>query len=82
MLNPWTSKQAHACTVSPMTTCCTLYDTISEHSKPTIRLSRCSIGPSMRAEPLEVGLVNDDEGAAIIHAMKAREKFLRGWWTK
>ncbi|MDK1010797.1 MAG: hypothetical protein QGM46_03045 [Actinomycetota bacterium] len=22
----------------------------------------------------------DDQGAAIIHAMAAREKFLKGWW--
>jgi hypothetical protein len=40
------------------------------------------IDPSTRAGPLEVGVVTDDEGAAIIHAMKAREKFLKGWWTK
>jgi len=40
------------------------------------------IGPSTTAEPLEVGVVTDDEGAAIIHAMKTREKFLRGWWIK
>ncbi len=40
------------------------------------------IGPSTRAEPLEVGVVADDEGTAIIHAMKARDKFLKGWWTK
>jgi hypothetical protein len=40
------------------------------------------IGPSTRAEPLEVGVVTDEEGTAIIHAMKARDKFLRGWWTK
>jgi len=39
------------------------------------------IGPSTRGEPLGVGVVNDDEGAAIIHAMKARKKFLKGWWT-
>ncbi len=40
------------------------------------------IGPSTTAEPLEVGVVTDEKGAAIIHAMKAREKFLRGWWIK
>jgi len=39
------------------------------------------IGPSTTADPLEVGLVIDDDGAAIIHAMKARTKFLKGWWT-
>jgi hypothetical protein len=40
------------------------------------------VGPSSKAEPLEIGVVTDDEGTAIIHAMKAREKFLKGWWTK
>jgi hypothetical protein len=39
------------------------------------------IGPSRTAEPLEVGLLIDDEGAAIVHAMRARTKFLKGWWT-
>lgn len=39
------------------------------------------IGPSTAAAPLEVGVVADDEGAAIIHAMPARAKFLKGWWT-
>jgi len=36
------------------------------------------IGPSTSAEPLEVGVVTDDEGTAVIHAMRARPKFLRG----
>ena len=36
------------------------------------------IGPSTTAAPLEVGVVVDGQGAAIIHAMPAREKFLRG----
>jgi len=39
------------------------------------------IGTSRTGEPLEVGVVIDDDGAAIIHAMKARSKFLEGWWT-
>jgi hypothetical protein len=39
------------------------------------------IGPSPAGEPLEVGVVTDDEGAAVIHAMPARAKFLRGWWS-
>ena len=39
------------------------------------------IGPSRTAEPLKVDVVIDDDGAAIIHAMKAREKFLKGWWA-
>jgi hypothetical protein len=40
------------------------------------------IGPSRTAEPLEVGVVSDEDGTAVIHVMKAREKSLRGWWTK
>jgi hypothetical protein len=39
------------------------------------------IGPSTTSAPLEVGVVSDDEGVAIIHAMSARTKFLTGWWT-
>lgn len=40
------------------------------------------IGPSHSAEPLEIGVVVDEDGTAIVHAMKAREKFLKGWWIK
>jgi len=29
--------------------------------------------------PLEVGVVTDSEGSAVIHAMPARQKFLKGW---
>lgn len=36
------------------------------------------VGPSTTAEPLEIGVVTDDEGTAIIHAMRARPKFLKG----
>ena len=39
------------------------------------------VGPSSDAQPIEVGVVNDDDGVAIIHAMPARSKFLKGWWT-
>jgi hypothetical protein len=39
------------------------------------------IGPATSGEPLEVGVVVDDVGVAIIHAMRARPKFLRGWWA-
>jgi hypothetical protein len=39
------------------------------------------IGPSTNADPLEVGVVSDIDGIAIIHAMSARPKFLKGWWT-
>jgi hypothetical protein len=40
------------------------------------------IGPSRTAEPLEVGVVSDEEGTAVIHAMRARGKFLEGWWIE
>ena len=40
------------------------------------------IGPSTNSEPLEVGVVTDDEGSAVIHAMPARQKFLKGWWQQ
>mgnify|MGYP001599914285 CR=1 FL=1 len=40
------------------------------------------IGPSTTAQPLEVGMVVDDEGAAIVHAMPARAKFLEEWWNE
>ena len=42
---------------------------------------RMFIGPSASAQPLEVGVVTDADGTAIIHAMPARKKFLKGWWT-
>ena len=38
------------------------------------------VGPSRTGAPLEVGVV-DDDGEAIIHAMPARPKFLKEWWT-
>jgi hypothetical protein len=37
------------------------------------------IGPSRSGEPLEIGVVVDSEGSAMIHAMRGRPKFLRGW---
>jgi hypothetical protein len=39
------------------------------------------IGPSRNGSPLEVGVVTDEDGTAIIHAMAARTKFLMGWWS-
>jgi hypothetical protein len=36
------------------------------------------IGPSANGEPLEVVVVDDADGVAIIHAMPARSKFLKG----
>ena len=41
-----------------------------------------SVGPARNGEPLEVGVVEDKLGAAVIHAMDARLKFLQGWWIK
>ena len=35
------------------------------------------IGPSPTAEPLEVAVVSDGTRTAIIHAMRARRKFLK-----
>ena len=40
------------------------------------------IGPGGSGEPLEVGVVIDDGGVAIIHAMRSRLKFLKGWWRQ
>jgi hypothetical protein len=37
------------------------------------------IGPALTAEPLEIGVVTDEAGTAVIHAMIARNKFLEGW---
>lgn len=39
------------------------------------------IGPHRSGAPLEIGVVTDPDGEAIIHAMPARPKFLKGWWT-
>ena len=47
--------------------------------KDPIRVCRCEALP---AEPLEIGVVTDDDGTAVIHAMTAREKFLKEWWAK
>ena len=40
------------------------------------------VGPDRSGAPLEVCVVADDEGVAVIHAMRARAKFLAGWWTR
>ena len=34
------------------------------------------IGPSTSGRPLEVGVVDDQDGTAIIHAMDARRRYL------
>lgn len=38
------------------------------------------IGPARNGVPLEVGVVDDEDGTAVLHAMPARPKFLQGWW--
>ena len=40
------------------------------------------IGPARSGAPLEVGVVADEDGTAVIHAMAARPKFLKGWWNQ
>ena len=50
-----------------------------ETEDPEVRIY---IGPSTTGEPLEIGVATDnDDDAAVIHAMPARAKFLRGWWS-
>lgn len=39
------------------------------------------IGPARGGSPIEVAVVADDDGEALIHCMPARAKFLKGWWT-
>lgn len=52
---------------------------VFETDDPAVKLF---IGPSRTGAPLEVGVVVDEEGVAIIHAMGARAKFLEGWWRR
>ncbi|MGC1511832.1 MAG: hypothetical protein WA797_02815 [Acidimicrobiales bacterium] len=40
------------------------------------------VGPGQDGAPIEVGVVVDADGEAIIHCMVARAKFLKGWWTR
>ena len=40
------------------------------------------IGPSTTDQPLEVAVVRDDRGTAIIHAMGARRNYLGDQWLK
>lgn len=39
-----------------------------------------SVGLSRTGAPLEIGIVSDSAGEAIIHAMPARARFLKDWW--
>lgn len=36
------------------------------------------VGPSRTGEPLEIAVVSDEDGTAVIHALGARAKFLEG----
>jgi hypothetical protein len=36
------------------------------------------VGPARNAAMLEMAVINDEAGEAIIHAMPARPKFLKG----
>lgn len=43
--------------------------------RPTVTMF---IGPAQNGRPLEIGVVDDFNGEAFIHAMAARAKFLNG----
>jgi hypothetical protein len=78
----WTSRRVHANTVSPdedMLHALRHHWRAFETDDPTVTMF---IGPSRTAQPLEVGVVSDEEGTAVIHAMRARGKFLEGWWIE
>jgi hypothetical protein len=38
------------------------------------------VGPRNDGMPLEIGVLRNFGDVVIIHAMKARPKFLKGWW--
>ncbi|MGH9270056.1 MAG: hypothetical protein ACRDZ2_02165 [Ilumatobacteraceae bacterium] len=40
------------------------------------------IGPSSNGAPLEVGVVSDEDGTAVIHAMVARDKLVKRRWLR
>lgn len=63
--------------MSLMGTCCIHYDIIWRAFQTDDPAVTMFVGPSSKAEPLEIGVVTDGEGTAIIHARKAREKFLK-----
>jgi hypothetical protein len=50
-----------------------------ETNDPAVRMF---IGPDRSGAPLKVGGVTDEDGAAVIHAMTARPKFLKDWWNQ
>ena len=76
-LEEWTSRRAPASTVSPTTTCSTPFGITWRAFETDDDAVTMFIGPSTSAEPLEVGVVTDDDGTAVIHAMRARPKFLK-----
>ncbi len=50
-----------------------------ETDDPTVNIL---VGPSTTGEPLEIAVVSRGAGSAIIHAMRARRRFLTGWWIR
>ena len=40
------------------------------------------IGPSLTGAPLEIAVLRRGARTAIIHAMRARRKYLTGWWIR
>ena len=74
--------EASARTMFPTRTCCTPYRHhwrafVTDDATVTM-----FIGPARVGSPIEVGVVVDDDGEALIHCMPARAKFLKGWWTR
>lgn len=68
--------------MSATKTCFTHCDTTGEHSTTDDPAETMFIGPSTTVEPLEIGVVADEEGTPVIHAMAARPKFLKGRWNQ
>jgi hypothetical protein len=60
-------------------TWCTPIDITGERSQTDDASVTMFIGPGRDGSPIEIGVVVDDEGEAIIHCMAARSKFLNGW---
>ena len=71
-----TSRRLPANTASPMMTCAMPSGTRS--APPTsATASPCSSGPARDGTLLEVGVADSASGPVIIHAMRARSKYLR-----
>ena len=63
-----------------MTTCCTLTEITGSAFATNDLTVTMFVGPALDGRPLEIGIVSDDEGEAVIHAMNARTKFLNDRW--